>query len=242
MLAQGQTELHFPRGFGLPLLSHENISVTTRVVNYSFGKPFRLRQKVSLRYARDQRVKVRLRPLFKRTVNILVVADTCVSSPPSRCCDSGSFCRKPVWSKQFGPESVNGKLYTGHWFIPTGIDTVKCDVTSMMSLPYNTTLHYATAHVFPYCSSLTLRDVTTGIDLFTSNVKNVLNNTGIQSIDFFSSVKGIEMNATHRYELICITNNSSGKLQQMIAGMILYFNDKELEKKLSEKDELKKPD
>lgn len=233
MLAQGQTELHFPRGFGLPLLSHDNISVTTRVVNYNFTRPIKLRQKVSLQYVRDQKLKVRLKPLFKRTINILVGADTCLSSPPSGCCDSGRFCRRPVWSRQFTPESINGNLYTGHWFIPAGTDTVKYDVTSALQLPYATTLHYANAHVFPYCVSLTLRDITAKRNLFVSQVKNFKSKPGIENIDFFSSVKGIEMLPQHRYELICVTDNTTGKPQEMIAGMIVYFNDKELEKRLS---------
>ena len=58
--------------------------------------------------------------------------------------------------------------------------------------------------------------------------------TGMDKIDCFSSTEGLMLFKNHQYELVCITNNDSRKEQDMMAVMLLYMRDVELEKNISE--------
>ncbi|MBA3664980.1 MAG: hypothetical protein H0W61_12330 [Bacteroidetes bacterium] len=241
MTSQGQSALHFPKGFALPLLAHDNISITTQALNYdNRSVPVEVRHKVKMEFIRDQDLKTSLKPLFKRTVNVFVEVDTC--DVPKTGCDSGRYSRPNATPGPLALKKDTLIPLTGHWKIPIGFDTVKYDITSMLQIPFNTTLHYASVYVYPYCVSLSLKDVTTGEVLFTSAIKNFSGKTGVESIAAYSDVKGKEIFFTHSYQLICVTNNTSNSAQDMMAGMILYFHDKELEHTLAKKSADKKID
>ncbi|MGZ3900560.1 MAG: hypothetical protein ACXVNM_09750 [Bacteroidia bacterium] len=228
MVAQGQKELHFPEGFAIPLLSHDNISITTEALNHNIKNTgMDVRHEIDMTFIRNDNIKNKIKPLFKRAINLLVEADTCKNSSHG----SGRYCRPPA-APVLKADTVDSRNYTGRWIIPTGLDTVKYDVTDMIAMPYVTTLHYASVHAYAYCVSLELKDLTTGVTVFDSKIKNYSDRMGIESMAYFSDAKGIEMDPSHHYQLVCVTNNTSGKPQDMMAGMILYFYDKEMEKNI----------
>lgn len=239
MVSQGHTAMHIPDGFGLPFLSLDNISVTTQAVNYNLkNDTLDIRHKIILGFIRNKNIKKALKPLFKRTINVFVPVSS--ADPIQDSLNGSKKNYRPADSTVLFNQQNSGERYTGHWLIPQITDTVKFNVTSMIHLNYNTTLHYASVHVQPYCISLSLKDLTTGTVIFSSHVKNNTANTGIENIDNYSGSEGIPMFADHKYELICITNNTSNTDQDMIAGMILYFYDKVLEKKLGTDVQLKR--
>ena len=75
-LSQGQLEIGFPIGFGMPLLSSEEVKLTTQVLdlNYSGGEA-QVRHKVTLRFFRDRDLERSLQPLFAKGVYGLELLD-----------------------------------------------------------------------------------------------------------------------------------------------------------------------
>ena len=55
-LSQGQLEIHFPAGFGIPVMSDEQLNLNTQVLNLNVeGEPFQVRHRVTVGlHCRDQ--------------------------------------------------------------------------------------------------------------------------------------------------------------------------------------------
>ena len=63
-LSQGQFDVEFPPGFGIPVISTESLALTTQVLNLNLeGEKFKVRHKVSLDYVRDSEAD-EMTPLF----------------------------------------------------------------------------------------------------------------------------------------------------------------------------------
>ena len=64
-LSQGQYDIEFPRGFGLPYFSDERFSVVTQVLNLNpDDQTHEVRHKVSIDYVRDRDLEEPMKPLF----------------------------------------------------------------------------------------------------------------------------------------------------------------------------------
>ncbi len=65
-LSQGQLEVKFPPGFGIPVLSNEPLDLITQVLNLNFDdQQFRVRHRVTLDFVRDRDVPRPMRPLYQ---------------------------------------------------------------------------------------------------------------------------------------------------------------------------------
>lgn len=231
-ITQGQQQIHFPVGFGLPMMSDHSLSTATQVLNVNEPElKTKVRHSVELNYVRDDEKTQNYKPLFQQSINVQVKVDT--AAMPSNSTAGIVDCSPALPTIAFLSSRENGDLYTGHWIVREGKDTMRYDVTNMLQLPFSTTLHYAGVHVHPYCTALALIDKTTNEIVFHSAIENVPNTTKMSHIDVFSSIEGTMMYDDHKYELVCYTNNDSGKEQDMMAVMLLYLYDQELDGKLS---------
>lgn len=233
-LTQGQTGIHFPPGFGIPLKSSQILSSSTQVLNVTEKEINQeIHHKVRLDYISNENLKFAFKPLFQQSIMVLVEVDTAKLAETIRQPDQDCM---PVLSTI---NSLNvcssGAVYTGHWVLPEGRDTIVRDVTALLQLPFNTTLHYASVHVHPHCASLELIDRTTGNSIFKSIIDNDKKASRMHHIDAFSSEDGIALFRGHTYDLICITDHHLNCKRDMMAVMLLYLRDYELEEKLTTK-------
>jgi hypothetical protein len=233
-ITQGQTKIQFPDGFGIPMMSDQNLSTATQVLNVNLPDTnFKVKHLVEIDYISERKAKQSVRPLFQQSVNVLVKVDT--NAAISDTLSPEQDCRPALSTIAFLSTRKDGELYTGHWVIPKGRDTITYDVTYMLNLPFSTTLHYAGVHVHPYCEYLELRDVTENKVVFRSNITNDANLSKMNHIEAFSSIEGLLMHKEHQYELVCVTNNTTDMEQDMMAVMLLYLHDKELEEIINKK-------
>ena len=121
-----------------------------------------------------------------------------------------------------------GRKMTGHWVVPPGKQVNRSDITWFMSLPFDTTLHYAAIHLHPFAKSLTIRDVTTGTVVFESKAKNPPKGVGLAHVDTFSSDAGVPMYKDHEYELISVYDNPTKENHDSMASAFLGLEDREL--------------
>ena len=227
-ITQGQGRIQFPKGFGVPLMSNQQMSTATQALNlFEADLDIQVRHKISIDYVRRKELDEPFKPLYQQSVCVLIKIDT------NRVDSSGGKiqmdCRPALASIAFTNFREDGEPYTGHWVIPTARDTVSYNVTRLLSLSGNTKLHYAGVHVHPYCEYLELKDLNTGEIVFKSNITHDPKVMKMTRIEVFSSAAGIMMFADHEYELTCTTNNRSLKEQDMMAVMLLYLHDQEME-------------
>jgi hypothetical protein len=233
-ITQGQEQISFPAGFGLPMMSDHDLSTSTQVLNANNADAdFEVRHNVLINYVQADESLLDYKPLFQQSINVLVMVDT--AAQPDNITSEIEDCSPALPTIAFLSTRKNGDLYTGHWVIPEGKDTFSTDVTNRLNIPFSTTLHYAGVHVHPYCTALELIDKTTNETVFRSTIDNVPNTTKMSHIDAYSSIKGTMIYQDHTYELVCYTNNDSGKEQDMMAVMLLYLYDKELHGKLNDR-------
>lgn len=233
-LSQGQLEIQFPEGFGIPISSDDTLKLTTQVLNLNHhGDPVKVRHKVTLTYVRDSQTEKPMKPLFGAHAFGLALVDGehgyyGVDKPDPE--QHGPGCM--VGSQASNDEFVDsgGRKFTGHWVVPEGRSENRTLVTRLMALPYSTTVHYIAVHLHPYAESLTLRDLTTGEVVFRSKARNFEDKIGLEEVEYYTSVEGIELHPDHQYEMVSVYNNTSGKEQDSMAVMYMYLFDKEFKR------------
>ena len=232
-LSQGQLEVKFPPGFGIPVMSNEPLGLITQVLNLNFkDQKFQVRHCVTLDFVRDRDAREPMKPLYQGGVfglkalaehemaydaaeSLLLGDEKCTS-----CCLPG---KKAVeWAEGL---DRYGRKFTGHWIVKPGREVNRTRVTTMFNLTADTTIHYIAVHMHPFAESLELRDMTTDETLFKSMVRNYEGQIGLAHVDSLSSEEGITVYADHEYEVVSTYNNTSGVDQDSMAVMYVYLLD-----------------
>jgi hypothetical protein len=232
-LSQGQQEIEFPDGFGVPILSSEPFMLNTQVLNHNIeGRTFEIRHKVTVNYVRERDLKKPMKPLFQVSANGLVLVEG----------EDGHFNIPPGDEKAHGPGCLVGtgadsksrlftddfgRKFTGHWIVKPGRQVNHTNTTKFMRLPYDTTAHYIAVHMHPFAESLELRDITADKSLYLSHVTPTTGKIGIERVEHFASAEGIPLYKDHEYDLVSVYNNTTSVDQDSMAVMYIYALDKE---------------
>jgi hypothetical protein len=128
----------------------------------------------------------------------------------------------------------SGRHFTGHWLVTPGREENHTQVTTMMDLAADTTIHFIGAHLHPFAESVALRDLTTDETIFRGTARNLDEQLGLAEVQWFSSVEGVPVFANHEYEIVSVYNNTSGQNQDAMAALYLYVLDPEFKKPLGE--------
>jgi hypothetical protein len=230
-LSQGQFSIRFPDGYGIPVLSTEELDLTTQVLNHNrTDGHFDVRHKVAIHYVRDSDLATPMRPLYPSSAfgMVLVKGDAGVpgvEKPHDETHGPGCLPGEAASNAPYDDEL--GRVFSGHWVVKPGREVNRTNVTQRMGLPFDTTLHYVAVHLHPFAESLTLRDLTTGEALFESHARGPEQGIGLEHVDHFSSKDGIQLHRDHQYELVSVYDNTSGEDQDSMAVMYLYLLDRE---------------
>jgi hypothetical protein len=244
-LSQGQLHIEFPHGFGMPVMSSEVLDVSTQALNLNVrDRTVQVRHKVHVDVVRDRDSAQPMKPLYERAVMGMVSLEGRElvfdqrdepiehashgghghgAHPPCKsCCVPGTMA-----AEGFVSSDSLGHQFTTHWIVKPGREINRTRATTMMALPFDTTLHYIAVHMHPFAESLELRDATADRSLFKSNVQNLAGEIGLAHVDYFSSEEGIPVYKDHEYELVSVYNNTTEQNQDSMAVMYVYFLDQE---------------
>lgn len=229
-LSQGQYEIKFPEGFGIPMFSNEKLSLTTQVLNLNDPvNRYEVRHKVTIDYVRDSDLKAPTKPLLPVSAYGLKLLEgrdgyfnvRNAGDKHGEGCLVGENAATDVYIDAFQ------RNFTGHWVVKPGREVNYTLVTKMLNIPYDTKIHYIAVHLHPFAESMELKDLTTGETVFKSKVKGANNRIGIDDVEYFSSPVGIPIYKDHEYQVISVYNNTSDEEQDSMAVMFLYLLDKE---------------
>ena len=236
-LSQGQLESFFPAGFGMPLLSTEPITLTTQVLNLNFANPsIRVRHRVTFYFARDCELGAPMQPLYNSGIFGMALVEGPEGILPEMlpASEHGASClMRPQAPNAMGGSEYRdraGRKFTGHWVVKPGREENVTDVTELLALPFDTKLHHAAVHLHPFAESLELRDATAGTTVFMSIARGPEHGYGLTDVSSFASAEGVPLLKDHRYELVSVYNNTSGKDADSMAVMYLGVLDKEFRK------------
>lgn len=235
-LSQGQFEITLPDGFGIPIWSNEKMSLTTQVLNLNnHGAPVQVRHDVEVAFVRDPAPsQPPMKPLFMAGVYGLKLLEgahgSFDSEQPSQ---HGSSCMMGEAASDGGYTDKQGKKFTGHWVVKPGREVNKTPVTTMLAVPFDTTIHYIAVHLHPFAESLTLNDLTTGKTVYSSKTRQLDGKIGLAHVDSLSSIEGIPVYKDHEYELVSVYNNTTSENQDSMAVMLIYLLDKEFTRRPS---------
>jgi cyclophilin family peptidyl-prolyl cis-trans isomerase len=243
-LSQGMIDARLPEGFGFPIASTEPIILYTQVLNHNIEQPnnMKVRHRVTFEYIRDRDLEHPLKPLFNvgASGTVLLQDPTALAMMPAADTKAieagggghGASClmaaRAPN-ANAGGADYVDpqGRHLTGHWVVPPGKQVNHSDITWFMGLPYDTTLHYAAAHLHPYAKSLLVRDLTTGKTLFEADAVGPEKGIGLAKVDTFTSAAGVPMYRDHKYELVSVYDNPTSENADSMASAFLALEDPE---------------
>ncbi len=234
-LSQGQYEVQFPEGFGMPILSPEALSLTTQVLNLNYEEAdIKTRHKIKIKYVRDSDLQTPMVPLMKIFSNSLKRLDES---------ENGYYNLESADEERHGAgcllgESVDERIirddlerrYTAHWIVKPGREVNSTLVTDMLKVPYDTKIHYIAIHLHPFAESLELRDLTTGKTVFKSDAKNSEGKIGLDEVDYYSSPEGLPIYKGHQYQLISSYNNTTDEDHDSMAVIYMYAQDREFRK------------
>ncbi len=234
-LSQGQLEVKFPPGFGIPVLSNESLNLITQVLNLNFkDQAFKVRHHVTIDMVRDRDLTEPMKPLYQGGVyGLKALSDRELAYDAAEGLMLGdercSSCCLPGKKAVESAEGVDkfGRRFTGHWVVKPGREVNHTRVTTMFDLKADTTIHYIAVHMHPFAESLELRDMTTDETLFKSDVRNYDGQIGLAHVDHLSSPEGIVVHADHEYEIVSTYNNTSDQDQDSMAVMYVYLLDNE---------------
>ena len=232
-LSQGQLSTRMPEGFGVPVKSNERLRLDTQALNHNVvGTSVSARHRIAIEYVRDVDLKVPLRPLIQQSVFGYVVVEGedghygMTPGEPGETehpgCLPGSHAKEADERGYFS--DGHGRKFSSFWEVPPGRHTYRSRVLDfMMKLPYDTTIHYAVAHLHPFAESVELRDITTGKTLIKTKVRQAGGGRlGIADVEYISSVEGIPIHHDHEYELIAIYDNTTGEDHDSMVVLYLY--------------------
>lgn len=235
-LSQGQLEVRFPPGFGIPVRASEAMSLTTQVLNLN-NQTADVRHRIAIEYVTDTETGGAMRPLLPAAAYGLALLEGDsghfgVATPDQEV--HGPGCLVEATASDHAYEDGLGRTFSGHWQVPPGRQENRTLVTQLMRVPYETTIHYIAVHLHPFAESLELRDLTEDRTLFRSEAQNYEDRIGLANVDYLASVEGIPVYPDHEYELLSVYDNSSSEMQDSMAVMYIYLRDLETEKRLSE--------
>jgi hypothetical protein len=235
-LSQGQQEIRFPEGFGIPVRSDEPLRLTTQVLNHNVEKiSLELRHRVTVFYVVDEEAPAPMRALYQVAANGLVLVegtDGYYNVPEADPELHGEGClvgNSADPADRFYTDS-QGRKFTGHWIVEPGVEVNRSNTTRFMGLRFDTKVHYIAVHLHPFAESLELRDLTAGESIFTSRVTPSEGKIGIDRIEHYADSFGLPLFMDHEYELVSTYNNSSSVDQDSMAVMYMYAEDMEFDR------------
>lgn len=218
-LSQGQSELDFPPGFGIPVSSSQRFMLQSQVLNLREDRVGQdVRHKVETKFVADKELDREIKPLTLIDFGIaLEVVDEQAQEMP----DNPLSCAGDAGGQ---PTFTHGEReMTAHWMVKPGPEK---RVTQLgKPFAFDTTIHYIAVHLHSYAESLELWDKTENKSVYKALCQPTDDGHGLAKVDHYSSAEGLKVHADHEYELISHYNNSSDKDQTAMAFMFCYAAD-----------------
>lgn len=174
-ISQGQQEVRFPSGFGIPVLSNEPLMLQSQLLNLNEqSEPLVIRHKSQTFFTRQAELKQQMVPLFMvELIGAVPLAESAAGEAAYEHEGGGGCLSASTASESFNYTDHHGRRVSAHWLVPPGRHTYE-NYTGTLGINEDTTAHYFLAHLHPFAESLELIDATSGKSVFKSEVENLV--------------------------------------------------------------------
>ncbi len=235
-LSQGQQDIHFPPGMGIPVQSDMKLSLVTQVLNLNHAQiKMDVKHEVEVYYVRDREVGREMIALYQAAAEGFkalgaahyygLEQDEADPEMHGAGCSVGQAA-----TAGDSDDDTHGQKFTAHWIVKPGRETNRTNVTRFMNLPYDTKAYYIAVHLHPFAESLELVDLTTRQSVYKGFVKASTGRVGIDHIDHYESTEGLQLYADHEYEVVSVYNNTTDHDVDSMAVLYLYLENKTFQK------------
>lgn len=237
-ISQGQKEAKLPKGMGIPVNTRHALNWSGQALNLNQKpeSPIVTRQKVQLKYILDRDTTEPMKPLFSMSlVGLKTVGDKpavySMSHDGKQSQFEGAGCLIGTSAVKDGVfTDKQGNSFASHWNVAPGVENNTTLLDDILTLPYDTKLHYAMVHVHAFCESVELFDLTENKSVLSFDCTQYPDKVGLLKTQQFSSLEGVDLYKDHSYELRSRYNNTSGVGQDAMVVLYLYMEDKEFDK------------
>lgn len=236
-LIQGQNEIELPPGFGLPIEAGESLQFFTMVINKNSDElPLELKVRTTLEYQRQADLAETPVPLFKRRLYNTIETESAMPGhhhgvAPEMHHEETKVAAAPSAMQHATLEwDDEGNRHGMHWMVPPGRHEYRTPVGDQLELPFDTTVHYVTAHLHPYGESIALEDVATGETVFRLSAHPYTDRLGIADMESFSSISGVPLSRHGSYELVTVYDNPTDEPVDAMGILYLYLRDTAFER------------
>ena len=226
-LAEGRLNLRLPTGFGIPIIGGTKVGFDTMShhLNYRESETPEIRFKATVKVLNsDLEEGHKLKPVFRRTVYVYdknaPSEDRTVESVRGEYCGSTEILDVDIT----GLPRIKGNPI--HWMVPPGEHIYEIDANEQLALPFDTTLHYASAHFHNYCAWLRLVDLDSGQVLLNLRGSGYPGQRGMAAISDFESLEGLALRKNGNYRLRIKYDNPTSKNIDAMGILYLYLQDK----------------
>ena len=254
-LNQGLLEVRLPDGFGIPMLSNENLKFHAMVFNLNArSEPFDVRVKTTFEYLRDRERTGSIKALAQRSIpmwievpnpdahahhhgdgNGAMDSSSGDPKPATEAHHEGEQLSAPANPDHTGRTGADGVTRTLHWIVPPGRHEYRFRPEPGLKIPYpETRIHMLTGHMHAYGESIELRDLTTAKTLFRADAKVFDEAAGIEHMTHYSSEEGFPVYRNHEYELVATYNNTTSHEIDAMAVLYFYYLDGKLDERTIE--------
>ncbi len=170
-ISQGQTEVQFLDGFGIPVMANEMLLLDNQLLNMNLTpenlkEPLKVRYKNVVSFIKEKDSGENMIPLYQVEAGGMVSLDGQNSYydtlNPSEL-QQGAMC-SPGETATSNIRVLRrdrlGQNFTYHWILKPGRETRHTLITNQINLRFDTTIHYIAVHMNPYAESLVLKDLT----------------------------------------------------------------------------------
>lgn len=221
-LAQGAYRLEFPAGFAMPFPACQGLQLQSQVLNLIPEHTGTVvRHHIRAEFVNDASIWRKPKPLFLvEATGRALLYDPGAQAPSAELKAAG----RTRTDRQ-------GRIWTGHWQVRPGqqhLNTTR--VTDELALPFDTTAHYITSHLHPYARWQELRDVTeAGRVVYRVEPTSSADGRSLARIPFYSSAEGLQLYASHQYELVTMYDNPTNQPVTAMSILFLYCLDREFQ-------------
>ena len=230
-LSQGQMEVRFPEGFGVPVMSRQPLMLQSQVLNLN-EQPEKLavRHRITVEFVRQSDLETAMKPLRVLSAQGMVAMNEherhyglaeASSEQHGPGCSVGELAGERVF------KDSAGRRFIAHWVVKPGRQENRTLVTHWMKVPFDTTIHFIAVHLHPFAESASLTDLTSNKLVFRSEARGPEGRIGLTSVESYASKEGLPIYRGHDYELKSVYQNTSDEDQDSMALMFLYVLDKD---------------
>jgi cyclophilin family peptidyl-prolyl cis-trans isomerase len=236
-ITQGQTEVTFPDGFGVPVASDEKWRFVFQAANRTTDQHRRVKHRLTIYMLPDKSLVEPITALnwFVPYVNVVVDKNTVAIAEKEKsdcplCYGTARGVNAPNATSDSVGNDVYGRKITGHWVVPPGKNTWTSLVREDGFSDKDRLIHAVWSHIHPCCASISLIKIANRQreSILVAKSSTIIKpGVQIHDIDYISSKEGIPLPRGNQYEIDISYDNQTGQPLDSMAVMGIFCEDNE---------------